>query len=80
MVIAGVHCLSIIPDDPERENEIDGDVDDTDRTRKIAAKTSEEYRRVKNRASRRVVPIHPKLIEQGFLDYVKEVREFSPRS
>ena len=78
--ISGVSCISIIPDDPENENEIDGDLDDEDRTRKIQAKTSEEYRRVKNRASRRVMPIHPKLIEQEFLDYVNAIRDYSPRS
>ena len=30
---------------------------------------------IKNKQSKRDVPIHPKLIELGFIDYVKEVRE-----
>jgi len=34
-----------------------------------------ELRRVKNLSSRRILPIHPSLIELGFLDYVKGVRK-----
>ena len=79
LVIAGIHCISIISDDPEDENESDGDVDDKDRARKVTAKSGEEYRRVKNKASRRLVPIHPMLIKLGFLDYVKCIEDYSPR-
>lgn len=81
VLISGVHCISVIPDDPENVNETeDDDVESPERIRKVAAKTGEEYRRVKNRASRRVIPLHPKLIEQGFLDFVNEIRDYSPRS
>jgi hypothetical protein len=78
-LIAGVHCLSFIPDDPEEDDEVDGDIEDKGRGRKITAKSGEEYRRVKNKASRRVVPIHPKLVELGFLDYVNSIRQYSAR-
>lgn len=78
-LIAGVYCLSFIPDDPEQEDEVDGDIEDKGRARKITAKSGEEYRRVKNKSSRRLVPIHPKLIELGFLVYVESIRDYSTR-
>jgi integrase len=34
-----------------------------------------EFKRLKNKASRRVVPIHSKLIEYGLLDYAKQAGE-----
>lgn len=34
---------------------------------------------VKNNGSRRTIPIHPKLIEIGFLEYVSKVRKVSPK-
>lgn len=74
VLIDGVHCLSFIPDSPEDENDPDEGSDDTDRRRKVMAGTGEEYRRLKNKASRRVIPIHPKLIELGFLDFVEAKR------
>jgi integrase len=36
-------------------------------------------KRLKNRASERLVPVHPKLKEFGFLEYLKRVGEFSDR-
>ena len=35
----------------------------------------EEYKSLKSSAARRNVPIHPKLIELGFLDYVEDAKE-----
>lgn len=74
VLIDDVHCLSFIPDNPENENDPDEGADDKGRSRKIMAGTGEEYRRLKNKASRRVIPIHPKLIELGFLDFVETKR------
>lgn len=34
---------------------------------------------VKNNGSRRTIPIHPKLIEIGFLEYVSQMRKVSPK-
>jgi integrase len=77
--IDGVHCLSFIPDSPESANDPDEGSDDNERRRKVMAKTGEEYRRLKNKASRRVIPIHPKLIELGFLDFVEKMRYCASR-
>jgi hypothetical protein len=76
-IINGIPCLSIIPDE-SADGSVDEDIEDPDRIPKVIAKTSAEYRRIKNRASRRVMPIHPKLIEQGFLEYVETIRDYSP--
>jgi integrase len=47
----------------------------------ITSQTAEDYlRRLKNGASRRTVPIHPKLIELGFLDFVSQVSGGSSES
>jgi integrase len=35
---------------------------------------------VKNNGSRRTIPIHPKLIEIGFLEYVLQMRKVSPKA
>lgn len=77
IIVDGIHCMSFIPDDPEGEDDADGDIEDKDRVRKVMAKSSEEYRRLKNKFSRRIVPIHPKLIELGFLDFVNAIRDYS---
>lgn len=37
--------------------------------------TQHPDQKVKNKTSRRIVPIHPKLIEVGFLDYTKELQK-----
>ena len=34
---------------------------------------------IKTQAGNRVVPIHPKLLELGFLDYVQQVSQFSSK-
>ena len=65
-IVDGVHCLRTATVKDEDEGEIDDDVTATDETM-----TEDEYRRrLKNNASRRTVPIHPRLIELGFLDFV----------
>jgi len=37
--------------------------------------TQHSDQQIKNKTSRRIVPIHPKLIELGFLDYTKELQK-----
>ena len=39
-----------------------------------------EYQRLKTSAARREIPLHPKLIELGFLDYLADVRAAVPES
>lgn len=68
--IDGVDCLSVISDTSSDENEPQ---ETASRTRRTSAKNAAEFRRVKNAASRRTVPIHPELIKLGFLDFVGEV-------
>ena len=72
----GVPCLSVIRDAS------DDDDDDVSPTRPSAkpARSADEYRRLKNPSSRRIVPIHPKLIELGFQDFVRRVTDISPRA
>jgi hypothetical protein len=67
--VNGIPCISFINDsvDEEDENEDGGAVS--------KAETIEEFRRLKNRASRRIIPIHPALIEMGFLEWVKKRQE-----
>lgn len=77
ITIGGVPCMSFISDDANDEDEPDGQAPKKARGQKVLPRTSEEYRRVKNKASRRVVPIHPKLIERGFMDFVELVRSYS---
>ena len=76
--VDGVPCLSVISDshgDPE-----DDELATETKTarRKTTARTADEYRRLKNAASRRVVPIHPELIRLGFLSFVGAVRALGP--
>lgn len=66
--ICGVPCISFVDDSPEDEDtEVGGALS--------KARTEEEYRRLKNTASRRVIPVAPQLIEMGFLDFVEQRRE-----
>lgn len=75
VIVDGVSCLSVISDAS------DGDDDGpTTRPSANAARSAEEFRRLKNPSSRRIVPIHPKLIELGFLDFVRRVADASPRA
>lgn len=70
--IEGVACISIINDAPK------GDGTDSDSVGSISqANTLEEYRRLKNSASRRILPVHPELIRLGFLDWVRQRQEMA---
>ena len=73
--VDGVPCLSVIRD----ASDDDGDDVPTARSSAKPARSADEYRRLKNPSSRRVVPIHPKLIELGILDFVRRVTDISPR-
>ncbi|MEO6409765.1 MAG: site-specific integrase [Burkholderiaceae bacterium] len=76
LIIDGVNCLSIINDTTdETEDASEG----ASKRRQSRAKSSEEYRRLKTPVSRRIVPIHPKLVELGILDYVRAISRSSPR-
>lgn len=72
----GIPCVSFINDEPEDGSDND---EDAQRKRKITAATPEAYRRLKNQASRRVVPLHPKLIELGLLEFVEKLKVSSTR-
>ena len=74
VAVDGVSCLSVINDS--------SDDDDGPPARSSAnhARSAEDFRRLKNPSSRRIVPIHPKLIELGFLDFVRRVTDISPRA
>lgn len=72
--VDGVPCISIVNDIPK----VGKDVDDREADFGGAvskAETFAEYRRLKNQASRRIIPVHPKLIEMGFLDWVRHRQE-----
>ncbi|WP_167784620.1 hypothetical protein [Ramlibacter rhizophilus] len=68
--ICGVPCISFVDDSPEDE---DNEAHTGGALSK--ARTEEEYRRLKNTASRRVIPVAPQLIKMGFLDFVQHRRE-----
>ena len=76
VAVEGVSCLSVISD----ASDDDDDDGPNTRSRTKAARSAEEFRRLKNPSSRRIVPIHPKLVELGFLDFVRRVTEISPRA
>ena len=78
--VDGVPCLSVIPDASDDEDVEDGEEVPTTRRNAKPARSADEYRRLKNPSSRRIVPIHPKLIELGFLDFVRRVTDISPRA
>ncbi|WP_205665271.1 site-specific integrase, partial [Caldimonas tepidiphila] len=72
--VDGVPCFSFVNDiltDDDEESDTGGFMS--------KAQTLEEYRRLKNRASRRIIPIHPKLIELGFLEWVRNRRQIVGR-
>ncbi len=80
VAVDGVSCLSVISDASDEEDDDDDDDSPNTRSRTNAARSAEEFRRLKNPSSRRIVPIHPKLIELGFLDFVRRVTDISPRA
>ena len=67
--VMGIPCFSFVWDHQDAD---DGDEEDTQLGRINAkAKTEAEYRRLKNQASRRIIPIHPDLLQLGFMEWVK---------
>jgi integrase len=62
--ISGIQCVSIM--------DLDDDVDDDD---PVATPDDKPIKSLKTAASRRLVPIHPKLIEVGFLKFVERQKE-----
>ncbi|MEO6742905.1 MAG: DUF6538 domain-containing protein [Caldimonas sp.] len=77
--VDGVPCLSVISDshgDPTEDDKSAVKAGSARHT--ITARTADEYRRLKNAASRRVVPIHPELIRLGFLNFVGDMRALGP--
>lgn len=68
--IDGIPCISVIEDTQDEAS---------DRSTRPHAKSSEEYRRLKTLSSRRVVPLHPQLIELGFLQFVEQIQQRNPR-
>ena len=70
----GIPCFKFVNDTPRKP------VDDNEFGGVLSKATSiEEYRRLKNKASRRIIPIAPQLIELGFLDFVRERQEAAGR-
>ena len=70
IIVDGIPCFSFIndiPSNPSDQHEFAGLLS--------KATSFEEYRRLKNKASRRVIPIAPQLIELGFMDFVRERQE-----
>lgn len=67
VVIDGIPCFSFVNDTPRKP------LDDHEFGGILSKATSfEEYRRLKNKASRRIIPIAPQLIELGFMEFVRE--------
>ena len=75
VAVDGVWCLSVISD--ASDDDEDGP---PTRSSLNVARSADEFRRLKNPSSRRIVPIHPKLIELGFLEFVRRVTDSSPRA
>ncbi|UUZ68770.1 site-specific integrase [Polaromonas sp. P2-4] len=78
ILVDGVPCISLVNDEDDEDTE-DDDEGNNPKSLLQKAKTLDEFRRLKNAASRRVIPIHPRLIERGFLDHVESMRQLSPR-
>lgn len=65
----GIHCLRITDMPGEDDDEGQAELPEEAQERRLREKN-----RVKNEASRRIVPIHPALLAAGFLDYVDYLR------
>lgn len=78
--VKGVDCISFIVDQSDEE-EVPEDPSSASekkaKKKQTTYKSAEEFRRLKTKSSRRIIPIHPKLIELGFLDFVNVFREYS---
>ncbi len=73
ITICGVPCISFIDDSPDEDQDEDGEAMPGRALSK--ARNEEEYRRLKNEASRRIIPVAPQLIDMGFLDFVRHRQE-----
>jgi hypothetical protein len=67
--VLGIPCFSFVWDSQDGDDDDEQDTLLGRITRK--AKTEEEFRRLKNQASRRIIPIHPDLLQLGFMQWVK---------
>lgn len=76
----GVPCIAFIADESdedERPQEQASGSGKKHEKKQRTYKTVEEFRRLKTKSSRRIVPIHPKLVELGFLDFVNSFKQIS---
>ena len=78
ITICSVPCISFIDDSPDEDQGEDGEARPGRALSK--ARDEEEYRRLKNEASRRIIPVAPQLIEMGFLDFVRHRQEIVGKS
>ena len=69
ITIDGIPCISLIED--SQGDVVEEDLQDV-------ASSSAEYRRLKNMSSRRTLPVHPKLIELGFLKFWESIKTANP--
>lgn len=74
VLVDGIPCFSFVNDPPPP-----GQTDAETGGVLTKAATFEEDRRLKNQASRRIIPIAPALIDMGFMDFVRERQEFVGR-
>lgn len=78
--VDGIPCFSFAPDlTPDPDEDEAAAPKHRKSNKAYGPQTEAEYRRLKNKASRRVVPIHPALIEMGFLDFVESRRRLLGR-
>lgn len=74
---SGLNCFCFRIELDEEEDEEDGDGRETARATTARGKASQAFpeRKLKSSSVMRTIPIHPKLIELGFLDFVAQRRE-----
>lgn len=77
ITLCGVPCISFTDVSPDDEDEGQDELGEAETSAALGnAGDEEEYlRRLKNIASRRIIPIAPQLIAMGFLDYVQHRKE-----
>lgn len=76
--VNGVWCASVVHDCTPELDEMQPLEAKNDRARGGFRSSEEHRRRTKNFASRRVVPLHPRIVELGFLEYVAHVSGRNP--
>lgn len=68
--VLGIPCISFVWDSHDEDDGDEGLLGN-----KLGrAKSEEEFRRLKNSASRRIIPIHPELLRLGFMEWVEQRR------